>query len=1356
MKPKVLFLTLLLFFISSIGGHAFEDPARKSIPDVLKQWIPWVMYGHEEIACPGQYNDAGERRCVWEAVLELDLDGNGGVFSMKLLAFTDSWVVLPGETGIWPEEVEIDSVPVPVLPKKIVPRVYVTRGTHTVNGVFRWSKLPDVLQIPQETGVVKLRVNGSDIERPLISRDGKLWLKKEKTLTFAALKVHKKAFRLIDDTIPMTVTTLVMLDISGQPQELVLKKVLLPRSVPMEIQTELPAEIRNGGDIAIQARQGRWKIRIKSRMKGPVKSIVVTNAVGGREIWAFKAENDLRMVKLQGVVFIDPRQTDMPGEWRRFTSFVVKPGMTITFKEIKRGDPDPPPDVLKISKTFWLDFNGRGYTVQDIISGKISRSWHLVVNPPQVLGRVSVDGKDRLITSFGKKKRAGVELRRGTLNLVAESRIEKPLRTLPAVGWMHDFQSVSGTLNLPPGWKLVAVQGADEVTGTWIEKWTLLDFFVVLIISLSVLKLKGWKWFLVALFALCITYHEPAAPRLVWLHVIASLAILSYVSIPWIRKASTLWYWASMIVLLVITIPFIVQQVRVGVYPQLEHPNYQGTQPPWNEPGRRMVKPVRKSYHPPGRRIRTALSGPESQERYLYGKSAGLHEKKQAVMVYDTSAMIQTGPGLPLWKWNTVSMKWNGPVRSSQTIRLWLLSPVDNLVLSMLRVILIILLITALARKAVLKVSGNFLPLLLALCVLLPVSPGLAAGESPCVFPPADMLKELQGRLLKEPECAPVCANVPKAVFSLDHSTVKVFFKVDAGTLTSIPLPQSTQWFPREVFVDSKPAKGIARDTTGIFWVVVSKGIHTVIAVGKVPSEDVFQFSFPLRPLKVVVESKDWKVEGVSKEGKVGASILFTRESSSARKPRRAAGTHVPPFFEVERTLSLALDWQVKTRVRRLTPPVSSAFVSIPLLPGESVMKSGVRVKNGKVLVSMEPGQTETEWFSALKKVPLIKLKAPTSVPWVEKWKLDASPIWHCDLKGIPVIHHRNKSGFWMPQWRPWPGESVEIAVTRLRGIPGRRLTIEKSDLRIVPGTRFSKSELYMKLRSTKGEHHEIYLPRGSKLIEVTINGRSQPIKLKADKLILPLSPGLQTCRIAWYDDTGLSTVTRSAPVNLGTGAVNANVYVKMPRSRWILWTGGPSFGPAVLFWSYLVVVLIAAIILGKYTKTPLGMVSWFLLGIGLTQIAPVMAIAVVGWLILLSVREKNPLGDRSFLFNCLQLLVFFATLVALWCLYVAVKNGLLGIPDMQITGNGSTNYWLHWTQDRVASNMPAVWTLSLPLYVFRFLMLFWALWLAYSLLGWLRWGWECFGTGGFWKKIKIRRKKTPQPPPVPTLEKIE
>jgi hypothetical protein len=195
-----------------------------------------------------------------------------------------------------------------------------------------------------------------------------------------------------------------------------------------------------------------------------------------------------------------------------------------------------------------------------------------------------------------------------------------------------------------------------------------------------------------------------------------------------------------------------------------------------------------------------------------------------------------------------------------------------------------------------------------------------------------------------------------------------------------------------------------------------------------------------------------------------------------------------------------------------------------------------------------------------------------------------------------------------------------------------------------------------------------------------------------------------------------------------------------MPRDRWILWASGPLMGPAVLFWSYLLVAIIISVGLGQTRITPLKTHHWLLLNIGLTQVHPLVAMMIIGWLLALGVRKTNIPKDHWFVFNGTQMLLALWTLAAMIGFYAAVEEGLLGIPNMQISGNSSYDYYLHWTQDRIGSLMPVVSVVSLPLLVYRCLMLIWALWLAVSLLTWLKWGWVCFSEGKVWRK-SVRQK---------------
>jgi len=293
-------------------------------------------------------------------------------------------------------------------------------------------------------------------------------------------------------------------------------------------------------------------------------------------------------------------------------------------------------------------------------------------------------------------------------------------------------------------------------------------------------------------------------------------------------------------------------------------------------------------------------------------------------------------------------------------------------------------------------------------------------------------------------------------------------------------------------------------------------------------------------------------------------------------------------------------------------------------------------------------------------------------------------------------------------------------------------VTIDSTRLTFTPGQRFNKAALLLKIRSSEGGQHKITLPEGAKLQQVKISGKMQPIKEQKQEVIIPLKPGIQAVDLQWYQSSGSSLLTTAPSVNIGKDAVNADVIFQMPRNRWILMTTGPRLGPAVLFWSYFAVIILAAFGLGKVTWTPIKTRQWLLLGLGLTQIHPLAAIMIVGWLLALGLRQKHQFSKSWFSFNATQIILVAWTVAA-----------LIGL-----------DFWLHWTQDRIDGTMPQPHVLSLPLFVFRILMLLWALWLAHSLLKWLRWGWQCFSEGGLWKKVIIRKRKDrDEPPEIPDSE---
>jgi hypothetical protein len=90
--------------------------------------------------------------------------------------------------------------------------------------------------------------------------------------------------------------------------------------------------------------------------------------------------------------------------------------------------------------------------------------------------------------------------------------------------------------------------------------------------------------------------------------------------------------------------------------------------------------------------------------------------------------------------------------------------------------------------------------------------------------------------------------------------------------------------------------------------------------------------------------------------------------------------------------------------------------------------------------------------------------------------------------------------------------------------------------------------------------------------------------------------------------------------------------------------------------------------------------------------------------------------------------------------LFLAVEHGLLGSPENRLPATSSA-FNLNWYQDRSSPLLPTATLISVPLIVYRLLMLAWSLWLAVSLLNWLKWGWECFSSNGLWNKT-VKKKE--------------
>ena len=629
-------------------------------------------------------------------------------------------------------------------------------------------------------------------------------------------------------------------------------------------------------------------------------------------------------------------------------------------------------------------------------------------------------------------------------------------------------------------------------------------------------------------------------------------------------------------------------------------------------------------------------------------------------------------------------------------------------------------------------------------------------------LPEEALLDKLRERLLEKPDCHPRCTSIGRLALEATPERLRLRLEVGAIAPSTVTLPSQAQhWSPDTVLLDGKPATTLTRDDDGNLWIAVSAGTHQVVMEGPLPPRETVQIPFKTLPRAVTVTARGWKVEGLTEDGQIDGNLQLSRITAKPRATTRGEratqaleSTSLPPFVLVERTLELGLKWQVTTTVSRQTAPGAAVVLDVPLLPGESVVTSGVHVTKGRVQVNLGAGETQTTWSSTLAERPALTLEAPAAgsaaaSSWTEAWFVNAGPIWHVSFTGIPSVNEAGNKSTRIPAWRPWPGEKITIAISKPAGTAGQTMTIDRAALVVSPGIRSTQVALGLSLRSSRGGEHTLTLPEGAVVDSVTVGGVKQPPRQDARRVTVPVAPGAQEIAVSYREPVGLTSFYRASPVDLGLPGVNVDVTIALASDRWLLMLGGPRLGPAILFWSFLIVLILIGVVLGRTQLAPLSSWQWILLGLGLSQAEPPAAALVAGALLAFGWRRRMAAQPRGWVYNLMQVGFALWTVVAVAVLFAAIKQGLLGHPDMVIKGNNSNPGTLRWFADRTPGLLPQPWVLSVPLLVYRLIMLAWALWLALSVIRWARWIWGCFTEGGLWRPWR-------QQPTLPPPESVE
>ena len=717
-----------------------------------------------------------------------------------------------------------------------------------------------------------------------------------------------------------------------------------------------------------------------------------------------------------------------------------------------------------------------------------------------------------------------MELRSPQLNLSAVSRITHPFASLPATGWTQSFESVSGELFLPPGHRLVAVLGADQSPSAWLDRWRLWSLFGVLVVTVFAYWVTRQP-LVTALGALGLLLTYQAQPSFIWgwANLIAAVALARAEPAGRLANIARGYRMLSFVLLALALVSFAWTEVRHSIYPQLEYASGEFSERPVlydiEMPAERVAQAaasdnapaapameapameasVPESPPPPPPKgappFGEALKKPTAADAYSRSATIGSVAGKVALPAYAPGTLLQAGPGVPNWDYGVHPFSWSGPVDPDQTVRFIVLGPIEVALWRIAGVLLLVTFFVQLARTSWgrrlpwpdLIGRGSVQALLLLGCVLAVPPPAHAQS-----LPTAELLNQLQARLIEPPHCAPTCAEMLGAHIHITGERIEVELQTSALTPLAVALPTAgDRWQIDSIAVDGKSSLAVTREADAGLWLPVEPGVHFIRIEARLSGDSV-HLAFPMTPRRITVDAPRlddcWNQRRSTDRGCTRSEPPGLRtEKFSEHERRRRPG--VSPFVSVVREFRLGLGWSIATSVQRISPSQAAFTIAVPLVPGESVLSEGLQVNpDNTVLVGLSAGQQVRTWNSSLKREDHLSVRLPVLPPRSGSVALYRHAPMERALGSLPATLPENPDATpWVFEYHPRPGEVLDLTVSEPPAVAGETLAIDRVRQRANIGQRSTEESLEFHYRSTQGGRQNISFSKDAIVTEAAL-----------------------------------------------------------------------------------------------------------------------------------------------------------------------------------------------------------------------------------------------------------------------------
>lgn len=1338
------------------------------IPPELAKWEGWVKYQQEFRNCPSLNGQlAGKKAahlCAWPSLLTLQVEDSQGSFSQVWEVIEESRVPLPGDLRHWPQEVLVNNRKASVLQEQNQPYLLLNRGRYQIQGRFFWDKRPESIYVPAANVLFKVTVNNETQEFVAVNNN-QLWLGSiEKADVKEKDYLRLWANRLITDGHPMTMTVALNMQVSGRAREQKITRFSPQNYQLMKVNSGLNTRIDSNGNLWMQLKPGEHQAKLTFKLHGNNDEIQfqeVGDEWPKQEIWIYQANERLRSTQIEGLASIDAEQ-GFVNEWKRLPHYVINAGDSLTINERQRGLSHNF-DSLALSRNMWLSFDSENYYFFDVITGEKSKDWRVNTIDGYRLTQLSNHEQQRLIT-LDDQKRTGAEIRTPQINIKASGEVPKALMN-HASGWDMPLARTEVILHIPPGRKLFHISGADFSHGDWISQWDLIDLFFVLVIVALVFKVFGLTTSIIALLTLALGYHESDMPVFLWFNLVVALALVLKVTSPKLKKWAGYYRWLSVGILALVMLPFVADQIRYTLFPQLEFNQTLSSEYPSSRGIYGLVAEEKAvtSIAPPSpapellERQLQALSDEESVQRVVV---TGSRIKRQELdLNYDAGAVIQAGKGRPSWHWQRASYAWNGIVTGDETVNIQVIPQWGVKLLRILLVILSLLWIWMLFKKgsdddeketARMSHSSQTATSTATMFMFALVFSGLTISPSSDAsdFPSDKLLNELKQRLYPIEECHPDCVDLASASIEINNLNALLKLRYFSESNKVGLLPNSEDWRIDKVTLNGRVVRQLWKNHRGV-WLQLPTGEANVELKVSLKDKPDIAWKFLEKPKRIQLSKiSGWEASGIVQQSLRSNELLLTRIINSKQKESESTVENITEqsiagLFNIHRHFVFGSQWSLRTSVQRLAPEVGTLTTQVPLYSFEQPLEQTDSVDKEMMSAVIPSNDYSFDWSSSISSSNTFELTALSDNSKLETWEILVYPNWNIQIDGVPAVLPESFSStdYWVYLYYPRAGEKLTFTMTKPPAAKGDSVAISKVVQKHNVSKRKTTTSLNIDYLATRAEPLLVHIGE-AELKQLQHDGQQVNLGAVEGVVSVNLKPGKHHLFFELEQKTDTSIKMNLLSPKLNKEFTNLTTQVSLPDSRWLIAASGPGYGPAVIYWGELLFFILLAIGLSRLSFSPISYWQWLLLGLGMSTFSWFALAWVVVWILGSEWLRRNI--DRSREYPVLtNWLILVVTLIAVVALVSAVPKGLLYSPDMGVVGNGSYGNQLFWFLDRGAASLGEVSVITLPLWIYKGLMLLWATWLSFSLIKWLGWTWKDLQSGRFFKPSSPVQGKT-------------